>query len=227
MTTRSLPLLAMGFASLASLAPGRVLAGLGIGSRTVVEDWHGGALPPAVASRASSSRPSGACWQASARRRRRARARARLPPRPAAGRAGPRDARRHEPAHAEAGRRARGRRAAHLVPARGGPCARGGRARGRPRGRTRPWRGRGGGVVLRLRRPATDEARERYRRYVLAYSQQPTHRAAFTRSLTRLDEIDPLWAEGDRRPRLHWSTTRARAPHQPWAPMPSRTVPGS
>ena len=49
MTTRSLPLLAMGFASLASLAPGRVLAGLGIGSRTVVEDWHGGALPPAVA----------------------------------------------------------------------------------------------------------------------------------------------------------------------------------
>jgi alkanesulfonate monooxygenase SsuD/methylene tetrahydromethanopterin reductase-like flavin-dependent oxidoreductase (luciferase family) len=46
--------------------------------------------------------------------------------------------------------------------------------------------------------PREDEARERYRRYVLAYSQQPTHRAAFERSLPRLDEIDALWAAGDR-----------------------------
>ncbi len=46
-TTRSLPLLAMGFATLASFAPGRVLAGIGVSSRTVVEGWHGRPLPEA------------------------------------------------------------------------------------------------------------------------------------------------------------------------------------
>jgi probable F420-dependent oxidoreductase len=39
--TRSPALTAMGFATLASLAPGRVVAGLGTGSHTVVEAWHG------------------------------------------------------------------------------------------------------------------------------------------------------------------------------------------
>ncbi len=48
-TTRSLPSLAMAFAALASLAPGRILAGLGVSSRTVVEDWHGRPFPPPIA----------------------------------------------------------------------------------------------------------------------------------------------------------------------------------
>lgn len=39
--TRSVALLAMGFATLASFAPGRVVAGLGASSPTVVESWHG------------------------------------------------------------------------------------------------------------------------------------------------------------------------------------------
>lgn len=38
---RSPVLTAMGFASLASLAPGRVFAGLGTGSHRIVEDWNG------------------------------------------------------------------------------------------------------------------------------------------------------------------------------------------
>jgi len=48
-TTRSLPSLAMGFATLASLAPGRIIAGVGISSRTVVEEWHGRRFPPPIA----------------------------------------------------------------------------------------------------------------------------------------------------------------------------------
>ncbi len=48
-TTRSLPSLAMGFATLGSIAPGRVLAGLGVSSRTVVERWHGREFPPPIA----------------------------------------------------------------------------------------------------------------------------------------------------------------------------------
>ena len=39
--TRSVALAAMGFASLDSLAPGRVIAGVGASSPTVVECWHG------------------------------------------------------------------------------------------------------------------------------------------------------------------------------------------
>jgi probable F420-dependent oxidoreductase len=42
--TRSPVLTAMGFATVASLAPGRVAAGLGTGSHVVVRDWHGGQL---------------------------------------------------------------------------------------------------------------------------------------------------------------------------------------
>ena len=42
--TRSPVLTAMGFATIASLAPGRIAAGLGTGSHVVVRDWHGGKL---------------------------------------------------------------------------------------------------------------------------------------------------------------------------------------
>jgi len=42
--TRSVSLTAMGFATVASAAPGRIVAGLGTGSRVVVDDWHGGEL---------------------------------------------------------------------------------------------------------------------------------------------------------------------------------------
>ena len=41
---RSAVLTAMGFATLASLAPGRVLAGLGASSPIIVEQWHGAAF---------------------------------------------------------------------------------------------------------------------------------------------------------------------------------------
>jgi alkanesulfonate monooxygenase SsuD/methylene tetrahydromethanopterin reductase-like flavin-dependent oxidoreductase (luciferase family) len=41
MATRGAALTAMGFATLASLAPGRVFAGVGVSSPLVVEQWHG------------------------------------------------------------------------------------------------------------------------------------------------------------------------------------------
>jgi probable F420-dependent oxidoreductase len=46
MATRGAPLLAMGFQSLASLAPGRVLAGVGVSSPTIVDRWHGRDFAP-------------------------------------------------------------------------------------------------------------------------------------------------------------------------------------
>jgi probable F420-dependent oxidoreductase len=45
-STRPVGLLAMGFQSLQSLAPGRVIAGVGVSSPTVVERWHGLSFPP-------------------------------------------------------------------------------------------------------------------------------------------------------------------------------------
>lgn len=39
--TRTPTLAAMGFATLNSIAPGRIIAGLGTGSRLLVEEWHG------------------------------------------------------------------------------------------------------------------------------------------------------------------------------------------
>ncbi len=199
MTTRSLPLLAMGFASLASLAPGRVLAGLGIGSRTVVENWHGGALPPAVAFTrefvpAFRRLLAGERIDVDGEHVRVRGFRLGLPP------AEP------VPVMLAAMNPRMLRLAGELadavqltwcppeeVPALVAAVREGARAAGRDPGEVEvvaSFFGYGG--------PRTEEARERYRRYVLAYSQQPTHRAAFTRSLTRLDEIDALWAEGDR-----------------------------
>ena len=46
MSTRPVGLLAMGFQTLASLAPGRVIAGVGVSSPTVIERWHGGEFAP-------------------------------------------------------------------------------------------------------------------------------------------------------------------------------------
>jgi len=49
MATRSVALQAMGFQAVASLAPGRVMAGVGVSSPTVVERWHGGTFAPPLA----------------------------------------------------------------------------------------------------------------------------------------------------------------------------------
>ena len=199
MTTRSLPLLAMGFASLASLAPGRVLAGLGLGSRTTVEEWHGRTLPPAVAFTrefvpAFRSVLAGERVDLDGEHITIRGFRLGLPP----------------PAPVPVMLAAMNPRMLRLagaladavqltwcppaeVPALIEKVHAGAREAGRDPGEIEvvaSFFGYGG--------PHTDEARERYRRYVLAYSQQPTHRAAFMRSLTRLDEIDALWAAGDR-----------------------------
>lgn len=43
--TRSIPLTAMAFDALSSLAPGRVVAGVGVSSRQIIEQWHGRTFP--------------------------------------------------------------------------------------------------------------------------------------------------------------------------------------
>jgi probable F420-dependent oxidoreductase len=48
MATRSVPLIAMGFSTLESMAPGRIFAGVGASSPTVVEQWHGRDYPKAL-----------------------------------------------------------------------------------------------------------------------------------------------------------------------------------
>lgn len=48
--TRSPSVLAMGFATLASLAPGRVVAGLGCSTPLIVRQWHGTDYPPPIGS---------------------------------------------------------------------------------------------------------------------------------------------------------------------------------
>ena len=49
MATRPVGLLAMGFQTLASLAPSRVIAGVGVSSPTVIERWHGREFAPPIA----------------------------------------------------------------------------------------------------------------------------------------------------------------------------------
>ena len=49
MGTRPVGLLAMGFQTLASLAPGRVIAGVGVSSPTVIEQWYGRKFAPPIA----------------------------------------------------------------------------------------------------------------------------------------------------------------------------------
>lgn len=47
-----------------------------------------------------------------------------------------------------------------------------------------------------------DEARERLRRFVLQYAMVPTHRPSFRASFPRLDEATAAWSAGDRRAAL-------------------------
>jgi alkanesulfonate monooxygenase SsuD/methylene tetrahydromethanopterin reductase-like flavin-dependent oxidoreductase (luciferase family) len=202
-TTRSLPLLAMGFSTLASLAPGRVLAGVGVSSRTVVERWHGREFPPPLElvrewvpafRRALSGERvdlSGGQLLVEGFRLELA------PPAPVpvmlaainprmqrlAGALGdavlltwcPPDEVGAQVERVREGARAAGRDPAEVEIA-------------------ASFFAYGGDLV--------EAARERYRRFVLAYALQGTHRAAFARSLPGLERADRMWRAGDRRAAL-------------------------
>ena len=149
---RTAVLTAMGFTTLASLAPGRVLAGLGASSPIIVEQWHGlgfdaprARIEEYVATMRTIFR--GERTDIDGEHVRSHGFRAGLEPR---GR--PDRARRDEPADAAPRRRDRRRRLPDLDPARRVRAEDRPGPRGRARGRPRPRRGRHRRVVLGLRR---------------------------------------------------------------------------
>ncbi|HTX13103.1 MAG TPA: LLM class flavin-dependent oxidoreductase [Solirubrobacteraceae bacterium] len=198
-TTRSLASLAMGFATLSSLAPGRVLAGLGVSSPTVVEDWHGRPFPPPItftrefvpAFRAALA---GERVEVDSKHLRVRGFRLTLPP--------------SEPVPLMLA--AMNPRMLHLagalgdavqltwcppdeVPALVAQVREGARAAGRDPETVE--------IVASFfgyagNRP--ELALERYRRFVLAYALQGTHRSAFLRSIPEIEEAARRWSHGDR-----------------------------
>jgi alkanesulfonate monooxygenase SsuD/methylene tetrahydromethanopterin reductase-like flavin-dependent oxidoreductase (luciferase family) len=189
-TTRSLPSLAMGFATLGSLAPGRVIAGVGVSSRTVVEEWHGRDFPRPIAF----MREFVPALRSALEGERVGSFRLTLkPPKPIPVMLAAMNPRMLRLAGALGD-------AVQLtwcppdeVPALIEQVRAGAAEAGREPSEVEivaSFFGYGGD------RP--DAALERYRRFVLAYALQGTHRSAFVGSIPRIEEAAQLWAAGDR-----------------------------
>jgi probable F420-dependent oxidoreductase len=196
-------LTAMAFATLASCAPGRVIAGLGTSSPIIVEGWYGRPFGHPVATagefitvlrQALTGTPVSFAGEqlSSAGFRATMTAPSPVPVLLAA----------MNPAMLRlAGRTADGvfltwtppgevaSRLAHVQD--------GERAAGRPPGQV--WAAASFWAYCGPRR---DEARERMRRVVLQYAMVPTHQASFRGSFPALDEAAAAWARGDRRAAL-------------------------
>lgn len=198
-TTRSLPSLAMGFAALSSIAPGRVLAGLGVSSRTVVEGWHGREFPPPIAFMrefvpAFRAALAGERIDVDSQLLRVRRFRLTLLP----------------PAHVPVMLAAMNPRMLRLAGELGdavqltwcppdevralvAQVQEGARAVGRDPGEVEIVASFFGYAGSR-----PELALERYRRFVLAYALQGTHRAAFVASIPEIEEAARRWSAGDR-----------------------------
>lgn len=198
---RSAALAAMGFATLASAAPGRVLAGLGASSPMIVRDWHGREFTSPLATvegYVAALRQAWAGERVVVEHPRVAGFRAGLlppdPPPVVLGAMNPGMLR-------LAGRIADGvfltwcppeEVAAKLALVREGERA-AGRAAGTVWAAASFW-GYAGDRV--------GEATERMRRFVLQYAMVPTHRGSFGRVFGELDRATALWQGGDRRAAL-------------------------
>ncbi len=160
--TRGPATLAMSAATVADLAPGRFILGIGAGSQPIVESWNGGhfALPATrvremvqVVRAALVRRARGVSWQGAHRRRLSPRA----PPRGARA-----DLRRRAAArHAARGGRSRRRRDPELAVRRRRPRRGSYRARGGGRGRSRSGLDRDHRAPARQRRSAGPAGRRR------------------------------------------------------------------
>ncbi|WP_219413519.1 LLM class flavin-dependent oxidoreductase [Pseudonocardia nigra] len=195
---RSAALTAMGFATLASAAPGRVLAGLGASSPTIVRDWHGREFDAPLATAegyVSALRQAWAGERVSVDRPRVRGFRAGLlPPTPP-----PVVLAAMNPGMLRlAGRIADGvfitwcppdEVAAKLALVREGE-----REAGRPPGTVWAMASFWGYAGERV-----DEATQRLRRLVLQYAMVPTHRASFAGAFAELDRATRRWHDGDRR----------------------------
>jgi probable F420-dependent oxidoreductase len=200
LSTRSPALLAMGFQSVASLAPGRVVAGVGVSSPTVVERWHGRTFAPPLAYvrevlPALRAALDGEKLAVDGEHVRSDGFRLTLPP-------GPRVpivlAAMRPRMIGLAGELADGVFLTWCPPeeaAEGVELLREGARRA----------GRDPDELLVIASffayagPDVDVARERMRRYVMQYASVSTHRDSFARSIPNLDEVEAAWRAGDRK----------------------------
>jgi len=203
MGTRSPALQAMGFQTLASLAPGRVIAGVGISSPIVVERWHGHTFHPPLAY-AREFLPAfrtaldgerlevGGAYLRSDGFKTTLPAGERIPIVLAAMR--PRMIR-------LAGELADGAFLTWCPPVEAAEqavsCRDAAAAAGKDPGELLMM-----ASFFGYAGPGLEEARERMRRYVLQYAMVPTHRDSFVRAVPNLPEIEAAWQAGDRKAAL-------------------------
>jgi alkanesulfonate monooxygenase SsuD/methylene tetrahydromethanopterin reductase-like flavin-dependent oxidoreductase (luciferase family) len=191
---RTAPLAAMGYATLASAAPGRVLAGIGVSSPLIVREWHGLSYDRPVETAEAYIAALRAAWAGEKVRGFRAGLRPEVPPPIVLGAMNPRMLR-------LAGRLADGVFLTWCPPAEVGPrlalVRQGEREAGRPPGSVWAmvsfWAYAGDRV---------DAAMERVRRLVLQYAMVPTHAPSFAGSFPAMAEATQRWAAGDRRSAL-------------------------
>lgn len=195
---RSAALAAMGFATLSSAAPGRVLAGLGASSPMIVTDWHGREFDAPLATVEGYVAALRAAWAGErvhvARPRTEGFRASLLPSEPP-----PVVLAAMNPGMLRlAGRIADGvfltwsppeEVAAKLALVREGERA-AGREPGTVWAMASYWGYAGDRVA---------EATERMRRFVLQYAMVPTHRGSFARVVAELDRATELWQAGDRK----------------------------
>ena len=188
---RTAPLAAMGFATLASAAPGRVTAGLGVSSPMIVREWHGLAYDRPLATMESYVGALRAAWAGEKVNGFRA---SMLPPAPVPvviGAMYPRMLR-------LAGRIADGVFVTWCppseVPERLAHVREGEREAGREPGSVWAMTSFWGYAGDR-----TDRALERLRRVVLQYAMVPTHAGSFAGVFDDLGRATALWHDGDRR----------------------------
>lgn len=188
---RTAPLAAMGFATLASAAPGRVTAGLGVSSPMIVREWHGMAYDRPLATMERYVGALRAAWAGEKVRGFRA---SMCPPVPVPvviGAMNPRMLR-------LAGRIADGVFVTWCppaeVPARLVHVREGEREAGREPGSVWAMTSFWGYAGDR-----TEDAMARLRRMVLQYAMVPTHASSFAGVFDGLERATALWWDGDRR----------------------------
>lgn len=205
---RSAALAAMGFATLASAAPGRVLAGLGASSPMIVEDWHGRDFGSPLATVEGYVAALRAAWAGErvhvARPRTEGFRASLLPPQ-----VPPVVLAAMNPGMLRlAGRIADGVfltwSPPEEVPAKLALVRAGERAAGREPGTVWAMASFWGYAGDR-----TAGATERMRRFVLQYSMVPTHRGSFAGVFAELDRATGLWRSGDRKGALALVPDRA------------------
>jgi probable F420-dependent oxidoreductase len=201
MATRSVALQAMGFQAVASLAPGRVVAGVGVSSPLVIEGWHGRTFAPPLAYAreylpALRAALDGERLELAGPHIRSAGFRTTLP---TAGARIPILLGAMRPRMIElAAELADGVFLTWCPPEEAFEQVSRFHAAAERAGRD-PAELTVVASFFAYAGPHEDEARERLRRFVLQYANVSTHQASFARAIPNLREVQAAWAEGDRK----------------------------